>query len=188
MGIILSTDVNAARNARVTAVDGRIAVEVSGPERPTFAQYRVRNHVAMVPDRGFVKQLKKLGENLEVVWDAVSERWEIWEFPKDAPGRHITTVQTKNKTYRELGMDVLLQLSQMAQLSTMEILDYLEEHNNQMLRRKQRDFSNYIEAVSKETFNYVKGILSVQVSPKAPVPILKKAKAVSVKEAICGNS
>ena len=65
---------------------------------PSFRDWRQKNPV-MIPDRGFTKQLKKLNKDYEVVWDWGSEKWEIWCFPKDQEPYHITTIQTKNKTY-----------------------------------------------------------------------------------------
>ena len=79
---------------------------------PSFRDYRKLNDAAMTPDKGFVKQLKMLDKEFEVVWDWSSEKWEIWKFPKEFGKEpyHVTTVQTKDKNYRELGADILLQL------------------------------------------------------------------------------
>ena len=138
------------------------------PVSTSFEATRVRNHVAMAPDRGFTKQLKKLDPDLEVVWDCVSDRWEIWRFRKDEPGCHITTVQTKDRSYRELGQDVLLELQRWDpnRVDVETILDYLEECAHQQTMRKARDFKNKIEAITKETFNFQFDIEQVQV-PRA---------------------
>ena len=104
MGLI-STDTS-MKGARKAMID------IMGQKTPKFTEYRSMNHVEMKPDKGFVKQLKKLNKDFEVVWDWASEKWEIWSFPKEL-GRdpyHVTTVQGKNKTYRELGADILLNL------------------------------------------------------------------------------
>ena len=84
---------------------------------PSFRDYRNVNDVGMVPDRGFRRQLKSLDKTLEVVWDWGAEKWEIWCFPEgERLPYHVTTVQTKYRTYRELGADVLVSLQQSMQL------------------------------------------------------------------------
>jgi len=122
----------------------------------------------MVPDKGFTKQLKCLDPEFDVVWDWGSEKWEIWKFPTDT-GRedhHVLTVQTKGKTYRELGSDILVKL-QAGQVwnrySVDQLCDYLEELDNQVRRRKAKDFQNKIESITLETFNYARGVLQIQV-------------------------
>jgi len=122
----------------------------------------------MVPDRGFVRQLKKLRATYEVVWDALSHRWEIWDFPKGEAGKHITTVQTKNRTFRELGTDVLLRLQQYSwdRYTVKELCDYFDEMEEQDRRRKMKDFRNKIEAITLETFDYVRGVRKIQVPRK----------------------
>jgi hypothetical protein len=128
--------------------------------------YVARNDAVMVPDRGFTKQLKKLRSTLEVIWDWGSSKWKIWDFPKDGDPYHIMTVETKDKTYRELGADVLLQMQKVAKLDYDDILAYLDEADEQIRRRNAKDFQNKIEAITTETFNYARGVLQVQV-PRA---------------------
>ena len=125
----------------------------------------------MVPDKGFTRQLKKLDKEFDVVWDWGAGKWEIWKFPKNGQEPyHVTTVQTKNRSYRELGQDLLLNLQQSITWSqTMtagQICDYLDEMDNQVKRRKARDFTNVIESIARETFSYAQGILQIQV-PKS---------------------
>ena len=119
----------------------------------------------MIPDRGFTKQLHKLDKELNVKWDWGSEKWEIWKTPKDKPPYHVTTVQTKNKSYRELGADLILKLQKFSfeRYTAKELSDYLIELENQETRRKAKDFTNKIEAMAKETFNHVRGVLQVSV-------------------------
>jgi uncharacterized protein YcaQ len=118
----------------------------------------------MVPDRGFVKQLKKLNKDYEVFWDWGAEKWEIWKV-KDGVANHITTIQTKDRTYRELGADVLLRLQagDTTKFTKQELYDYFDEMDNQIQRRQRRDLKNHIEAVAKETFSWAQGIEMVQV-------------------------
>lgn len=133
---------------------------------PSFKDYRVRNDAVMAPDRGFTKQLKTLDKDFEVVWDWASEKWEIWKFPKDKEPFHVTTIQTKNKKYRELGADILLRLQQFDNFSGKQIADYLEAVEDQHRRRRLKDFKNKIESIAFETFNYAQGILQIQVPKK----------------------
>ena len=122
----------------------------------------------MVPDRGFVKQLKKLNPDYEVVWDWGSEKWEIWRFEKDKPGVHIATVQTKDRKYKELSADVLLKLQagDTTRFTKKELYNYFDEMDNQIQRRKRREIMNKVEAIAKETFSFAQGILQVQVPKK----------------------
>jgi len=120
----------------------------------------------MAPDKGFTKQLKCLDKEFEIVWDWGAEKWEIWKFPRDKDPYHVTTVQTKDRSYRQLGTDILIKL-QAGQIwdhySLKEICNYLEEADNQVRRRKMKDFQNKIEAITLETYNYVRGVVQVQV-------------------------
>lgn len=145
----------------------RQAVPFRGMEEslPSFEQWRAKNDAVMVPDRGFVKQLKKLKESYEVVWDWGAEKWEIWDFPKDKSGVHVATIQTKDKNYRELGADVLLKLQagDTTRFTKQQLYDYFDEMDNQVIRRKRRELMNKIEAVARETFSFARGVLQIQV-------------------------
>ena len=155
MGLI-STDTS-MKGARKAMID------IMGQKTPKFTEYRSMNHVEMKPDKGFVKQLKKLNKDFEVVWDWASEKWEIWSFPKEL-GRdpyHVTTVQGKNKTYRELGADILLNLQwgKPGRFTLKELTDYFDEMDNQNRRRKMKDFKNKIGDITRETKTYVNTML-----------------------------
>ena len=143
------------------------AVPFRGMEEslPSFEQWRSKRDAVMVPDRGFVKQLKKLNPDYEVFWDWGSHKWEIWKVDKDGNGSHITTIQTKDRTYRELGADVLLRLQagDTTRFTPKELYAYFEEMDNQILRRQRKDLQNKIEAIAKETFSWAQGIEMVQV-------------------------
>lgn len=121
----------------------------------------------MYPDRGFTKQLHALDPELEVVWDWGSDKWEIWRFPKDGTEEHhVLTVQTKDRSYRELGMDVLLKLREGAWLARMplnNLLNYFEEMENQEQRRKQKAFADLIHDITLETMDYQRGVIKIQV-------------------------
>ena len=128
----------------------------------------------MVPDRGFVKQLRTLCPTLNVVWDRGSNVWEVWDFPEDGKEPYsVMRIQTEGKSYRELGTDVLLKMQQniffMNNLTPKQICDYLDEQDNQVMRRKEQDFRNKIYSISRDTFLYTHNILQVQVPRKLKI-------------------
>ena len=132
----------------------------------SFKDYRTSHSAVMTPDRGFVKQLKMLNEDFEVVWDWASEKWEIWGLSKGKEPYHIMTIQGKGKTYRELGADILLNLRKgiyWQSLSAKQICDYLDEMDNQERRRKAKDFRNKIESIANETFDYARDVIKIAV-------------------------
>ncbi len=141
--------------------------EIDLPSLPNFEEYRVRNDAVMVPDRGFQKQLKCLDDELDVVWNWGQDIWEIWRFPKDGKdAHHVLSVRTKGRTYRELGVDVLLKLQegwQLGKLTVDQLASYLNELDDQVLRRKRKIFTDKIGDIARDTMNYVSGVLQVQV-------------------------
>ncbi len=148
--------------------------EVNLPSLPNFEDYRVRNDAVMVPDRGFRKQLKCLDSELDVVWNWGQSLWEIWKFPKDGRLRHhVFSVKTKGKTYRELGADVLLKLQECRLLgerfTVSQLSAYLDELDNQVLRRKDKEFRTKINDIARDTMNYASGVLQVQVPRKMKI-------------------
>ena len=140
---------------------------------PSFRQWRKRHDAVMRPDKGFTKQLKCLDPEFDVVWDWGSEKWEIWKFPKFKPEYHVLTVETKDKTYRQLGADILIRLQESMvwdKFTLSELVAYFDELDNQVRRRKERDLSNAIESIVKETFNYYHmNIVQIQVPQKYKV-------------------
>lgn len=127
-------------------------------QAPTYLQYKefagLQAHL-MIPDKGFTKQLHILDPEYEVAWDWGAEKWEIWKFPKDgSEAYHVLTVQTKDRTYRELGADVLLQLQKgdPARFSAGQFVKYFEEMDNQLRRRKMKDFRNLIRDIAMDSF------------------------------------
>lgn len=133
-----------------------------------YALRRTKDAV-MVPDRGFTKQLKALDPEYEVVWDYGKMKWEIWKVPREGGKKpyHVLTVETKGKSYRELGTDVLLKLQYNQWFSqnftAKQIADYFDEMDRQIQRRKAQDFRNKIQGIALDTFSYAQGILQVQV-------------------------
>ena len=122
-----------------------------------LGKFKARNDAVMAPDRGFTKQLKKLDPEYEVVWDWGSEVWGIWRVPKDKTKKswHMTTVATKGKGYRELGADVLLHLQKSLFLnekySAKQLADYLDEMDNQVMRKKEKTFRDKIKDMALDT-------------------------------------
>lgn len=129
-----------------------------------------RNDVEMVPDRGFVRQLKCLDPEFEVVWDRGSYRWQIWRFPKDGkPPLHQITVQTKDRSYRELGADILIRLQKADPWrfnSKADLYAYFEEMDNQIRRRKMNEFVDKIKSIALDTFSYAQQIPYIAVPRK----------------------
>lgn len=137
------------------------------PKLPSFYEWRNPNHVSMAPDKGFDRQLKKLNKDYYCVWDWGSSKWEIWSLSLSRVPYHVLTVETKDKTYRELGTDILLKLSENILFnesnSADQIADYLDELDNQVQRRKEKALRNIIADITNDTFNYVHNVLQVQV-------------------------
>lgn len=143
---------------------------------PSFKEYRRTNDAAMIPDRGFAKQLKAIDKELKVLWDWGAEKWEIWKFPSDGQDPyHVTTIQTKKRTYKELSADVLLSLQRWhpSKVGAKEILAYLEEVETQERRRKAKLFRNKIKDIALDSFDQIH-FLHFQVPRKYAI-----AKAVS---------
>jgi len=125
---------------------------------PTFAEYREFSNLkagVKIPDKGFTKQLHILDPELEVAWDWGAEKWEIWRFPKDGgEAFHVMTVQTKDKSYRALGADILLQLQKgdPARFTANQFVAYFEELDNQVRRRKMETFKAHIKDIALDSF------------------------------------
>ena len=130
-----------------------------------FREHHQKDDAVMVPDKGFTKQLKALDPELEVMWDWASAHWSIWHFPKDKLPYHVLTVETATKSYRELGQDILLKLQECIhyKVNNLNIVDYIEEHNNQIRRRNEKDFKNKIHAIATDTWAYSNDVLQVSV-------------------------
>lgn len=155
-------------------------IEPGGSKKPYGKDFKCfGGDAGMVPDKGFVKQLKTLDKNFEVVWDWGSEKWEIWRCIPGQDPVHQTTVQTKDRTYRELGADVLLRLQagDPARFTRKELLDYFDKLDEQDMRRKQKDLRNKIQAMVGETYDYARGVLKIQV-PKSYDQIISRVAII----------
>ena len=80
-------------------------------------------------------------------------------------------MQTRGRTYRELGADVLLKLQagDTSKFSLKELCDYFDEMDEQIQRRKRKDFLNKVESIARDTFIQAQGILQVQVPKKLKI-------------------
>jgi len=130
-----------------------------------FKEHHQKNDAVMVPDKGFTKQLHALDPELDVLWDWASAHWTIWHFPKGREAYHVLTVETTRKSYRELGQDILLKLQECIhyKVNNLNVLDYIEEHNNQIRRRKEKDFREKIRAIARDTMAYSNEVLQISV-------------------------
>lgn len=127
-------------------------------QAPTHTEWREFGNLGLgviAPDRGFTKQLHQLDPELEVAWDWGANKWEIWRFPKngDIPF-HVMTVQTKDRTYKQLGADVLLKLQagDPARFSKGQLIKYLDELDNQERRRKMDALKQRLQDIAWDSF------------------------------------
>lgn len=126
--------------------------------KDSFGKWKRSNDACMTPDRGFVKQLKMLDKEFEVVWDWGKEKWEIWRIPKDGSlPLHMCTVETKGKGYRELGADVLMKLREgdPTRFTLNELISYWDEMDDQILRRKKEAFSQKLRDFARDSFTNI---------------------------------
>ena len=162
MDISGKNTVSSVREAQQAAIN-----VIAEQKKHSSHLWKTQNDAVMVPDRGFTKQLKMLGDTLEVVWDNGSHVWEIWDMRTDIDPYMVTRVQTKGKSYRELGTDVLLAVERsiffMNNLTPKQICDYLDEADEQVRRRREQDFRNKIRSIARDTFLWCQGVLQVQV-------------------------
>ena len=160
--------------------------------------HRTTRDGVMVADIGFKKQLWTLDKELDVVWDWSGERWEIWRFPgqakkvrklKDPRATHVMTIQTQGRAFKELGADILLSLQagDTQRFSTKELVAYFDALDDNLQRSRERNLRAKIEAITYDNFDWMRGVLKVQV-PKmftgatlleGPTPQLKMRRAIS---------
>jgi hypothetical protein len=144
---------------------------------PKFKDFKRTDDGVMVADLGFKRQLWTLDPELDVVWDWGSCRWEIWKFPGqknvkkkviNKQAHQIMTVQTKGRTFRELGADILLKLrwGDTSKYSLNELCAYFDKMDENIQRAKAKAFTNYIHDVAMDSFDFVRGVLKVPVSVK----------------------
>lgn len=145
------------------------------PTVPKFRDFRRTNDGVAVADVGFKKQLWALDPEYDVVWDWASGKWEIWKFPgqalkkyknpADPKAFHVMTVQTQDRSFRELGADIILHLQQwsMSRWSAKQLADYFDQMDDNIIRARERDTMNKLEAIRLETDLFVRGVPISQV-------------------------
>lgn len=141
-----------------------------------FQDYRKTNDGIMIADIGFKKQLHALDPELDVVWNWASSKWEVWRFPgqkslvkKMSPSAfHMLTVQTKDRTFRELGADILIKLQQgdPTRYSLNELQNYFDTMDDNIRRAKEKTFRKLINDIGMDSFDYVRGVVKKQVPDK----------------------
>jgi len=135
--------------------------------RLQFKDYRKTNDAVMMADVGFKKQLRALDPELDLVWGGT--KWEVWRFPgqgkavkKLAHKRavHVMTVQTQDRSFREVGADILLKLraGDTRRFSTKELCDYFDAMDDNIERAKTKELENWLEDRRIETSWYTRGL------------------------------
>lgn len=161
---------------------------------PLFHDYRVTNDAVMIPSPYFVKQLRALDPKLYVQWDWSSARWEIWRKPENKPPFMVMRVQNQDRSYRELGADILLKLQagDPWRFTEREFLAYFDAMDDAIQEAKRRKFQNEINARVGEHLWYQAG-LRVQVPKrfekiaipiKGPSPFQKMVRVLNQKEVV----
>ena len=144
---------------------------------PNFTDYRCTDDAVMVADLGFKKQLWALDEELDVVWDWASEKWEIWKFPGQAKAKkklfdekavHVMTIQTRGRKFRELGADIFLNLQagDTHKFSAKQLSDYFCQLDANIQRSKERAIRTRIESITNYNLDYLRGVTKIQVPQK----------------------
>jgi hypothetical protein len=135
--------------------------------RLQFKDYRKTNDAVMVADVGFKRQLRALDPELDVVWGGT--KWEVWRFPGQGKrikklsherAVHVMTVQTGDRSFREVGADILLQLQagDTQRFSTKELCDYFDAMDDNIQRAKTKELENWLEDRRVETAWYTRGL------------------------------
>jgi len=184
---------------------------------PRFKDYRTTTDGVMVADMGFKKQLWALDPSLDVVWDWASQKWEIWKFPgqerkkvkrMNDKVRHVMTIQTIKRNFRELGADILLRLQagDPNRYSLEEFVAYFDQMDDNIQRAKAKAFKARMDDAHMETFWYQRGLrktvpqnfnvkpseeqllLKAQQAPPPKVQIFKPAAQAKIANAITGGA
>lgn len=161
-------------------------------KRLAYKDYRKTNDGVMVADLGFKKQLWALDPKLDVVWNGA--KWEIWRFPRkakkdekrnllDKRAVHVMTVQTEDKSFRELGADIFLKLQagDTQRFSTKELCAYFDAMDDNIQRAKMKKIRNFSEARAKEVAWYTWGERKTVPLKVLPGTVLLEGPSKSVK-------
>ena len=132
-----------------------------------FKDYRKTNDAVMVADVGFKRQLQALDKELDIVWNG--NKWEIWRFPgqgesvkklASSKARHVMTVQTIGKNFRELGADIILQLQagDTRRFSTKELCDFFDAMDDNIQRARAKEVEDWFDSRRREVVWYTRGL------------------------------
>ena len=147
-----------------------------------------------VADIGFKKQLWALDPELDVVWNHVKCRWEIWRFPGQKEKKvkkwndqahYVMIVETKTKSFRQLGSDLLLKLQKIdtRKYTLQQLVEYFDQMDRNIQREKERNLMNQINAMNRELIYYT-------AVPKLQVPkeyLFEIPSSLRVKRALAGG-
>lgn len=117
----------------------------------------------MIPDMGFVRQLKALRKTLDVVWNARTECWEVWDTPDGDVPYMVVSVVGKDKTYKELSAELLLSLQYSISFTPTEMLNYLEALENEERIRREKKIHDTISSISKDIKKFVHNVPLISV-------------------------
>lgn len=148
----------------------------------------------MVASLGFKKQLWALDKALDVVWNELGKKWEIWKFPGQEDKKkktwnnqafHVMTVQTKERDFRQLGCDILLNLQKgdTRKYSLKQLIEYFDAVDNNIRREREKTFTEEIQARNKDWAWYATAV-------RQPVPkeyIFETPSSLRVQRAIAGG-
>jgi hypothetical protein len=117
------------------------------------------------------------------------------------------TVQTKKRTFRELGADILLRLQEgdPCRYSLKDFVAYFDQLDENVRRAKEKAFTDKLDAMHRETFWYMRGIrrtvpqsyqikpseekLLLKVTPEVnPVQVFKPSQTVKIANAVTGGA
>jgi len=75
------------------------------------------------------------------------------------------TVQTKDRSFRQLGADIIIQLqaSDPRRYSLDELVNYFDAMDDNLQRAKAKDLTNMIDSVTSENLDYIRGVMKRQV-------------------------
>ncbi len=143
----------------------------------SFDEQRQVNSASHVADIGFRRQLWCLDKELDVVWNQYKRIWEIWKFPGqdkkllkriDDQAKFVMAVQTKRKTFRELGADILIKLQEYSfeRYTVEQLCQYFDKQDEHLKAIKRKDFENKIEAITRDSIDYMRGVTKLTVPTK----------------------
>jgi len=128
------------------------------------------------PDRCFVRRMKKWqfsDERLEVYFNWVTEKWEIWRIPVWGTSR-----PSRLFILPSLDARGLLQLERRYRIHTSrssgELYQYLLRLEQRAEELMQREQENRMEAITQECLDSMRGVLKVQVPMGFPELSKKK--------------